>query len=73
MEKFKHDALTEKINGCCFEVHRLLGPGFNEKIHTKALQHQLILGNLSFIAEKEFNVAFKDEFVEPLNNQKNNR
>jgi hypothetical protein len=37
------------------------------------LQHQLILGNLSFIAEKEFNVAFKDEFVEPLNNQKNNR
>jgi GxxExxY protein len=63
MGEFECDALTEKIIGCCFEVHRLLGPGFNEKIYSKALQHQLIFEGLSFVAEKEFKVAFKGQFV----------
>lgn len=63
MVEFEHDALTEKIIGCCFEVHRSLGPGFNEKIYAKALQHQLKTENISFIAEKEFNVLFKDQLV----------
>jgi GxxExxY protein len=63
MAGFERDALTEKIIGCCFEVHRLLGPGFNEKIYSKALQHQLQIENFSFVAEKEFNVTFKDQFV----------
>jgi GxxExxY protein len=60
---FEHDTLTEKIIGCCFEVHRSLGPGFNEKVYAKALQHQLKIENFSFIAEKEFNVIFKDQLV----------
>ena len=63
MGDFEKDTLTKKIIGCCFEVHRLLGPGFNEKIYSKALQHQLILEGLSFVAEKEFNVIFKGQFV----------
>jgi GxxExxY protein len=63
MGDFEYDKLTEKIIGCCFEVHRSLGPGFVEKIYANALQHQLKLENLSFVAEKEFNVIFKDQFV----------
>ena len=63
MTAFEHDELTQKIIGCCFEVHKTLGPGFNEKIYAKALEHQLTIENLSFIAEKEFNVVFKDKFV----------
>ncbi|HZY39151.1 MAG TPA: GxxExxY protein [Mucilaginibacter sp.] len=63
MAEFKHDPLTEKIIGCCFEVHRSLGPGFNEKIYSKALQHQLRIENFSFVAEKEFKVYFKDQFA----------
>jgi GxxExxY protein len=63
MGDFEYDKLTEKIIGCCFEVHRLLGLGFVEKIYAKALQHQLKLENLSFVAEKEFNVIFKEQFV----------
>ena len=63
MATFERDALTEKIIGCCFEVHRLLGPGFNEKIYSKALQHQLVIEGFSFVAENEFNVVFKDQFV----------
>ncbi|MCX5781550.1 MAG: hypothetical protein NT145_07080 [Elusimicrobia bacterium] len=27
------DELTGKIIGCCFKVHKELGPGFNEKIY----------------------------------------
>ena len=63
MADFKHDPLTEKIIGCCFEVHRLLGPGFNEKVYSNAIQYQLKLQNLSFVAEKEFKVFFKEQFV----------
>ena len=57
------DQLTEKIIGCCFYVHRILGPGFNEKIYSKALQ--IVLGNedLSFVAEKEFIVMFEQRQV----------
>jgi len=31
------DLITEKIIGCCFKVHRELGPGFSEKIYHNAL------------------------------------
>ncbi|WP_431844489.1 GxxExxY protein [Pedobacter superstes] len=51
-DKFPADKLTEKIIGCCFSVHRELGPGFNEKIYSNALQITLIKENLSFVAEK---------------------
>jgi len=63
MPGFEHDSLTEKIIGCCFEVHRSLGPGFNEKIYARALQYQLAAEKLNYEAEKEFNVTFKDQFV----------
>jgi GxxExxY protein len=32
------DQLTERIIGCCFKVHRELGPGFTEKIYHNALK-----------------------------------
>jgi len=63
MGNFEHDELTEKIIGCCFDVQSSLGPGFLEKIYAKALHHQLAIENLSFVAEKEFKVVFKDHFV----------
>ncbi|MDB4921018.1 MAG: GxxExxY protein [Mucilaginibacter sp.] len=33
MGNYENDELTEKIIDCCFEVHRLLVPGFIEKIY----------------------------------------
>ena len=30
--------LTEHIIGCCFKIHRELGPGFNEKVYHNALK-----------------------------------
>ena len=32
------DSITERIIGCCFEVHKEIGPGFNEKIYHNALK-----------------------------------
>jgi GxxExxY protein len=63
MGNFENDKLTAKIIGCCFEIHKHLGPGFVEKIYSKALQHQLQLEGLTFEAEKEFNLYFKDKCV----------
>jgi GxxExxY protein len=63
MENFERDELTEKIIGCCFKVHSALGPGFNEKVYSKALQHQFANEYLNFIAEKEFNVQFSGVLV----------
>lgn len=63
MRIYEHDALTQKIIGCCFEVHKSLGPGFVEKIYAKALQHQLFKSSVHFEAEKEFNVFFDNSFV----------
>jgi GxxExxY protein len=63
MGNFENDPLTEKIIGCCYEVHRFLGPGFTEKIYANALQYQLTTQGLIFEAEREFNVFFKDQYV----------
>jgi GxxExxY protein len=63
MEGYEHDELTQKIIGCCFEVHRSLGPGFIEKIYAKALQIQLNKSGLRFETEKEFNVHFQEQLV----------
>lgn len=62
-ETYSEDKLTEKVIGCCFAVHRELGPGFNEKIYSNALQ--IILQNqlINFEAEKEFVVMFKERLV----------
>ena len=61
--EFEHDPLTEKIIGCCFAVHRELGPGFNEKIYSNALQILLIKEHIIFTAEKEFVVMFQGKRV----------
>ena len=63
MANFENDVLTEKIIGCCFEVHKHLGPGFLENIYSKALQHQLTLEGLTFEVEKEFHLYFKEKQV----------
>ncbi|MGV3509557.1 MAG: GxxExxY protein [Sphingobacteriaceae bacterium] len=62
-EKFPVDKLTERIIGCCFSVHRELGPGFNEKIYSNALQITLKNENITFEAEKEFIVMFANKQV----------
>lgn len=58
MDKKDRDPLTEKIIAACYRVHNELGPGFIEKIYTKALQLALEKTDLEYETEKEFVVSF---------------
>jgi GxxExxY protein len=52
------DSITERIIGCCFEVHRELGPGFNERIYHNALRLLFDQKGLQYETEKEFEVSY---------------
>lgn len=63
MIKYEKDTLTQKIIGCCYEVHNQLGPGFLEKIYVNALKIKIQQKGLNYIAEEEFNVIFEDIII----------
>ncbi len=52
------DKLTERIIGCCFRVHRELGPGFSEKIYHNALKTLFDQEGLQYRTEEEFEVFY---------------
>jgi GxxExxY protein len=58
MKKEERDPITEEIIAACYRVHNELGPGFVEKIYSRALQQALEETDLSFETEKEYPVAF---------------
>jgi len=57
------DSITERIIGCCFEVHRELGPGFNEKIYDNALKLLFDQKGIEYETEKEFEVSYLDRKI----------
>jgi len=52
------EELTYKIIGCCIEVHKSLGKGFNEI--KDALQYEFNKNKISFEREKEFQIGYKE-------------
>ena len=59
----QNDQLTEQIIGCCFVIHRELGPGFPERVYQNALENSLEEAGISFAREKEFRVRFRGASV----------
>lgn len=55
--------LTHKIIGCCMEVHRTLGNGFQEVVYQRALAIEFRLQNLAFEREKEMPLEYKGEDI----------
>ncbi|MBN1634489.1 MAG: GxxExxY protein [Ignavibacteria bacterium] len=55
-----HQKLTEKIIKAFYEVHRILGYGFLEKVYKNALFYELTSNGLSCEKEKQINVLYKD-------------
>lgn len=45
------------------EVHRVLGPGFQEKIYQRALSTELSLKRISFVEQSENSVMYKGEIA----------
>ena len=48
-----------ELIGLCMEVHRELGPGFNEIIYKDALEIELKMHNIPYSREQEFHILYK--------------
>ncbi len=57
------DELTERVIGCCFKVHRELGPGFPEKVYQAALLESLRSTGVLVVRERRFQVQFEGVLV----------
>ena len=55
--------LTYLINGAIFEVNRILGPGFLEKVYENALLMELKARGIEAVAQYPIKVKYKDQIV----------
>ena len=55
--------ITYKINGAIFEVNRILGPGFLEKVYENALMVELQSRGLRAINQAPMKVLYKEKIV----------
>jgi GxxExxY protein len=55
--------LTHKIIGCAMEVHRILGPGFQEYIYQRAMAIELRKAGIPFNEEYELSVHYKGDKI----------
>lgn len=62
-EQYKYSEITGKILGCAFEVHKILGNGFQEVIYQRALEKEMGLNGLSFAREFEMPIFYKEDQV----------
>src|SRR4051794_11073439 len=62
-DKYPESELTAKVIGCCMEVHRILGNGFQEVIYQRALAIELRRQNINFSREHEMDIYYKGESI----------
>ena len=55
--------LTETVIGCAFEISKVLGAGFLEKVYERALIRELALRGVSAKAQVLFPVCYKGQYV----------
>ena len=55
----KHVELTQQVIAACYEVHKILGPGLEERFYRDALMHELELRGLTVQREQDFIVEYK--------------
>ncbi len=58
LETLVHDTI-----GCCIAVHRELGPGFVERIYSKAVELELTTAGIPFEREKRYPVLYRGQFL----------
>jgi GxxExxY protein len=57
--ELQYKEVTEQIIGAAFEVHRILGFGFLERVYQRAMQVELQLRGLKAEIESEIRVVYK--------------
>ncbi len=55
----KINLLTEKIIGCCIEVHKCLGPGLLESTYEECSSYEMTKSGLFVERQKELSVIYK--------------
>jgi GxxExxY protein len=53
--------ITGEIIGCAMEVHRTLGPGFQEYVYQRALEIEFKRNNIKHNREFEIKIFYKGE------------
>ena len=59
----QYEILTGRIIGAPMQVHRVLGPGFLEKVYVNALAHELRQRDIAFQRKIWLRVYYDDEIV----------
>jgi GxxExxY protein len=59
----KHEGITQGVIGAAFEVHRVLGYGFLEKVYQRAMPVELLRRGLQAELEFPIKVLFKGTIV----------
>lgn len=53
-----------KIFGAIYEVHKVLGCGFLEKVYQEALEEEFKQRNIPFQREKQIKISYKDKVLQ---------
>jgi GxxExxY protein len=61
--ELEHKDITQKVIGAAFEVYRLLGYGFLERVYQRALQVELERVGLKVESERKIKVTYKGVVV----------
>lgn len=63
MNEYRHKDLTFEIIGAAMEVHRELGPGFTEQVYQAAMERELALRDIPFVAQKHIQIMYKGALI----------
>ena len=63
MDTEELNILSNKVIGIAINVHRILGPGFIEKIYQQALAKELGFSKIDFEQEKVIRINYKNELI----------
>jgi GxxExxY protein len=63
MQNLKFIELTEQIINCAFEVHKILGAGFLEKVYVNAMLEELKSRGLKAESQRGIMIRYKNNIV----------
>jgi GxxExxY protein len=58
-----YQEITGDIIGCAMEVHRQLGPGFQEYVYQRALEIELKNKLIKHVREADIKIHYKGEYI----------
>ena len=61
--ELRESDLTETVIGSAFEISKVLGAGFFEKVYERALIRELMLRGVSAKAQVSFPVCYKGQYI----------